>query len=100
MNVADIFIAIGMAWFLFAEIRQLKKIVRLWSKKHVITSVSLTHLNWKIIAILSSMIGFVLAKLWMSLIVIILECSLTIVMVKLISDTRNLSLKQYMREWL
>ena len=100
MNIADLFVAIGMIWFLFAEIRQAKKIIRLWKKKHIITSVSLTHLNWKIIAISSSAFGFTIASLWMSLSVILTELALTMIMVKLISETRKLTIKQYLKEWL
>lgn len=99
MNIADFFIAYGMAWFLFAEFRQIRKLIKLW-KKHKITSISLTHYNWKLQAILSTLIGYSLARLPLSAIVICIELAITIIIVHMIKENRKLTVKEYLKEWI
>lgn len=98
--IGDIFVAIGMLWFLLAEVRQFRKVIKLYGKNHIITSISLTHYNWKILAILSAIIGYTLKDLPLSRIVIIIELVLTAIMIKLIAELRQLSFKDYVKEWI
>ena len=69
MLIADACGVIGMGFFLWAEIKQLHKIL----KTHKITGISHTAYTSKLVAVASTSIAFGLTGLFMSLAVLLTE---------------------------
>lgn len=83
--LADIFGAGGMFFFLFAEILQLRKILR----KRTVKSLSYNTYRNKIVAIILSLSCFGLSGLWLSFGMIFAELIVILVIIKLMRKYRG-----------
>ena len=83
-TVADLFGSVGMLFFLLAEVTQLRKILKL----KTVVGISWTTYKNKVIALVSTLIGFMLAQLWLSFGVLFGELIIVIYIMKLMEQYR------------
>ena len=85
MLFADFFGAGGMFFFMFAEVLQLRKIL----KKHTVKSLSYNTYRSKLAALLLTLAGFGLASLYISFIVLFLELVIVLWIMRLMKKYRG-----------